>query len=883
MTTTRPARVWAEVTGGDALGRGQQPALCWWLPEGSSVQHAYRLRTDDGCDTGRVDGAVQSFVRLPVFDRSRRSVLAQVKVWTDLGESAWSQSVRLESGLLGEQDWQARWIGVQEAERPEAGSRPAYWLRTVFDAPSSAEARLYLTALGLYEAFLDGTRVGDAELAPGYTQYRARVQYQAYDVTSLVRPGRHVLAVLLADGWYRGQVGLPRAADQFGGDVALRAQVDVRTGPGWQVAAASEPGWRTAPSHITAADLIGGQREDRRRLEETVHDLSFDDRTWREAVARDVDVAIVRSVAPPVRRVQEIRPATVRPVRGPGNGTDAFVVDFGQNFSGWVRLERPADERVTLTHGEWLDRDGDLTTRHLDVDLPIFPERLPLGQVDEVVSAGNGDAFEPRFTTHGFRYVRIQGQPGPFGPNDITGVVVHSDLRRLGWFSCSDDRVSRLHEAVVWSLRSNMCDIPTDCPQRERAGWTGDWQIFAPTAAYLYDVLAFTRKWLGDVALDQRADGCVANISPCPPAEGFDGRLGALHGSAGWGDVVVSAPWDLYQAYGDTSLLRETWGIMTAWAGFAADAAAGGRHPDRAAARPEPAAHERYLWDTGFHWGEWLEPGGAPGDFGAFVRADKSEVATAYLHRSAATMVRVAAVLGLPEERWRRYRDVAAGALDAWRREFVRPDGTLAVQTQASHVRALAFGLVPEELRPPVAARLAELVGLAGGHLTTGFLSTPYLLPVLADHGYLDTAYELLLQDTPPSWLTMVDRGATTMWEEWEGVDGRGAPHASLNHYSKGAVASFLHRYVAGLRPAEPGYRTFEVHPRPGGGIASATARHISPFGPIEVSWWLEGRSMELDVLVPPGTTATVILPGEAPLHATPGRHRWTSAAGVVP
>ena len=487
--------------------------------------------------------------------------------------------------------------------------------------------------------------------------------------------------------------------------------------------------------------------------------------------------------------------------------------------------------------------------------------------------------FEPRFTTHGFRYVRIQGQPGPFGPHDVTGVVVHSDLRRLGWFSCSDDRVSRLHEAVVWSLRSNMCDIPTDCPQRERAGWTGDWQIFTPTAAYLYDVLAFSRKWLGDVSLDQRADGCVANISPCPPAEGFDGRLGALNGSAGWGDVVVSAPWDLYQAYGDTSLLSETWGTMTAWVGFAAAAAAGGRHPDRAAARPVPAAHERYLWDTGFHWGEWLEPGGAPADFGAFVRADKSEVATAYLHRSAATLVRVAEVLGLPGEQWHRYREIAAGALDAWRREFIRPDGTLAVQTQASHVRALAFGLVPEELRPPVAARLAELVGLADGHLTTGFLSTPYLLPVLADHGYLEVAYELLLQDTPPSWLTMVDRGATTVWEEWEGVDGHGVPHASLNHYSKGAVAAFLHRYVAGLRPVSPGYRTFDVRPRPGGGITSATARHISPFGPIEVSWRLAGGSMELDLLIPPGTTATVTLPGEPPRDAAPGRHRWTGAA----
>jgi alpha-L-rhamnosidase len=320
---------------------------------------------------------------------------------------------------------------------------------------------------------------------------------------------------------------------------------------------------------------------------------------------------------------------------------------------------------------------------------------------------------------------------------------------------------------------------------------------------------------------------------------------------------------------------------MTAWAGFAADAAAGGRHPDRAAARPEPAAHERYLWDTGYHWGEWLEPGGASSDFAAFAQADKSEVATAYLHRSATTMVRVAQVLGLPEEQWRRHRDIAAGALDAWRREFVRPDGTLVVQTQASHVRALAFALVPEELRPSVAARLAELVGLAGGHLTTGFLSTPYLLPVLADHGYLDTAYELLLQDTPPSWLTMVDRGATTTWELWEGVDGYGVPHASLNHYSKGAVAVFLHRYVAGLRLTAPGYRTFEVRPRPGGGITSATTRHVSPFGPIEVSWSLRGRSMELDVLVPPGTTATVILPGEKPRNAAPGQHRWIGVAAT--
>ena len=864
-------RVWAEIVGGDALGRGQEPAVCWWLPEGASAQRAYRLRTDDGFDTGRVDSGVQSFVRVPVFDRSRRCTAARVKVWTDLGVSEWSEPVGLESGLLDEADWSARWIGPTEEQRPEPGSRPAYWLRTTFEAPPSDRARLYITALGLYEAFLDGRRIGDVELAPGYTQYRARVQYQTYDVTPLVPPGRHVLAALLADGWYRGQVGLPRAADQYGRDLALRAQLEVRTGPQWRVVACTGPGWRVSPSRITAADLIGGQREDHRRPEEAVHDVSFDDQPWRTAVTRDVEVTIVRSVAPPVRRVEEIRPAAVRPARG-GN---AFVVDFGQNFSGWGRLARPgpAGGRVTLAHGEWLDRDGDLTTAHLDVDLPVVPEPLPLGQVDEVVAGG--DPFEPRFTTHGFRYVRVEGHPGPLGPGDVTGVVVHSDLRRTGWFSCSDERVNRLHEAVVWSLRSNICDIPTDCPQRERAGWTGDWQIFAPTAAYLYDVLAFTRKWLGDVMLDQRADGCVANMSPCPPAEGFGGPLGGLHGSAGWGDVIVSVPWDLYLAYGDTSLLRETWPGMTAWVRFAAAAAAGGRHPARAAARPDPAAHERYLWDTGFHWGEWLEPGVTATDFPAFARADKSEVATAYLHRSAATVARVAEVLRQPGEP---YRAIAAGALEAWRREFVRDDGTLAVQSQASHVRALAFGLVPGELRADVAARLAELIGRAGGHLGTGFLSTADLLPVLAEAGYLGLAYHLLRRDTPPSWLTMVDRGATTVWEHWDGVDSGGVPHGSLNHYSKGTVATFLHRCVAGLCPTAPGYRAFEVRPRPGGGITWASSCHVGPFGPIEIAWRVTGGSMELDVLVPGGTTATVVMPGAGPRDVGPGRHHWAGA-----
>jgi alpha-L-rhamnosidase len=873
-----PERVRVELAGGDRFGVGDQPALSWWLPAGSITQHAYRVVTDDGYDSEVVASAQQSHVRVPVHDRSRRRTQARVQVRTDQGESDWSAAVQLDSGLLNESDWSAAWIGVDEPERAPKSRRPAYWLRSVFDTPMAPDsAWMYVTALGLYEVYLNGTRVGDEELTPGYTQYAHRVPYQIYDVKSLLRAGPNVVAVLLADGWYRGQVGMPRAADQFGLSTALRLQLETRRRMGDDETcrlAATNLSWRTAESPILSADLIAGQGEDHRRLAHNVHNQDFDATNWPTATPISTSVRIVRPISPPVRRIQELRPVSIRPTQD----GEAHIVDLGQNINGWLRLTAlgPAGTRITMRHGEHLDPEGDLTTAHLDVNLPIMPEPLPAGQVDTVISGGvAGDVFEPRFTTHGFRYARIEGLGPALRTEDVTGIVVHSELRRTGWFECSDERLNRLHEAVVWSLRDNVCAIPTDCPQRERAGWTGDWQLFAPTAAYLYDVLGFTRSWLRDVALDQRADGCVANLSPCPPAEGFDGPLGALNGSAGWGDVVVSAPWDLYQAYGDASLLRESLTSARVWVDYAARRARAERHPSRAQRQPE--AHEEYLWDAGFHWGEWLEPDADLSDFGAFVQADKSEVATAYLHRSAATLASIAVVIG---EDPAPYRLLADGTRRAWVAEFVGPDGTLRTQTQAAHVRALAFDLLEPDQRAPVAARLAELVAAAGGHLTTGFLSTPMLLPVLASTGHLDTAYSLLLQDTEPSWLTMIERGATTVWERWNGVDADGVAHESLNHYSKGAVVSFLHQHVAGLRATAPGYRTFSVQPQPGGGLTSARACLECPYGLIEVSWVIRARVFTLTVTTPPGTTGDVILPdGTGPQRVGPGVHTWTSIA----
>jgi alpha-L-rhamnosidase len=625
------------------------------------------------------------------------------------------------------------------------------------------------------------------------------------------------------------------------------------------------------PSHILSADLIAGERQDLRRVVAGWSEAGGDDAGWDEVLVADLGLdRLVDSPAPPVRRVEELVPVSVTRV-----ASDRQVIDLGQNVNRWVRLGRlgPAGTRLVLTHGEHLDAAGDVTTGHLRPDFPFLPAPLPAGQVDEVVSAGApGDVFEPRRTTHGFRYVRVEGHPEDLTRDDVRGVVVHTDMRRRGWFACSDERVNRLHEAVVWGLRDNACDIPTDCPQRERAGWTGDWQIFVRTAAFLYDVAGYSTKWLRDVVSAQAEDGTVLNMAPCPRSEGLGGPTGALNGSAGWGDAVVVVPWELYRAYGDERVLTEAWPAIVAWLDRAERMAREGRHPERAARRPVPEPHEEYLWDTGFHWGEWLAPGEEPTDFGAFVAADKSDVATAYLASSAELAAGIAGVLGEGDTA-SRYTALAGRARNAWRAEFVDGAGRLTPDTQANHVRALAFGLVPDELRGVVAGRLADLVRAAGTRLATGFLATPDLLPVLADAGHLDLAYDLLLQDAGPSWLAMIGRGATTMWEHWDGVDADGLAHGSLNHYSKGAVVSFLHRYVAGIELLDeaPAYRRFQVRPRPGGGLTWAEAAHESPFGRIEPSWRLAGGRLHVRVLVPAGTQAEIALPDGSTRATGPG------------
>ncbi|WP_433381994.1 family 78 glycoside hydrolase catalytic domain [Actinoplanes sp. CA-142083] len=833
-----------------------EPRLSWKLPAGAARQLAYRLRADNGWDTGRIldDRSLLIPYAGPSLRPAER-VTWQVQVWTDLGEHDWSSPSWFEAGVLPA----ASWI-------EPAGSL----VRGTFQAPPISRARLYITAHGLYEAFLNGVRVGDAELTPGFTQYRKRLQVQAYDVTALVREGGNALGVILSDGWYRGQTGALHRPAQWGDRTALLAELHLRLLDGSSVVVGTGPSWRAAAGHLCAADLIAGQHTDFTKYPSDWNKPDFDDNAWLPvaAVDRGHDT-LTDSPAPPVRRVEEITPVSVTTLG------DRQIVDLGQNINGWIRLTRLGSAPITLTHGEALDATGDVTTEHLRPDFPFLPAPLPAGMVDVVVPAGTpGETFEPRHTTHGFRYVRVEGLTEKLSPDDVRGVVVHTDMRRTGWFECSDPRVNALHEAAVWSLRDNACDIPTDCPQRERAGWTGDWQTFAETAASLYDIAGFSTKWLRDVIADQWDDGTIANMSPCPPAEGFGSPMAHLNGSAGWGDAIVVVPWRLFRAYGDTRVLAECWPAMEAWMSRGFAMARENRHPDRVARRPVAEPHEAYLWDSGFHWGEWLAPGEEPGDFPAFVAADKSDVATAYLAYSAGLMARIAAVLGKPASPW---DTLAASARDAWQREFLGPDGRLTPDTQANHVRALAFDLIPPSLRDAVADRLVALVREAGNHLATGFLATPDLLPALADAGHAEVAYALLMQDTAPSWLYMIDHGATTMWERWDGVSATGEVRESLNHYAKGAVVSFLHRYVAGLALVEPAYRRFRVHPRPGAGLSWAHAAHESPYGRIEVRWSLTGDRFDLSVSVPPGTTAEAVLPDGTTHELAPGEHHLTA------
>jgi alpha-L-rhamnosidase len=829
---------------GPVLGIGTPtPRLSWVIPQAEQgfEQTAYEIelaRGEGPPSSVVVESREQVLVPWPAEPlTSRESVQVRVRVRGDAEWSDWSRPAVVAAGLLSVDNWTARFVSPVELGGMEM---PAPILRTTFNLPAgTVSARLYATAHGVYEATINGQPVSDHVLAPGWTSYSHRLRYQTYDVTDLLAVGQNEIEVLLGNGWYRGRLGFQGARAKYGDRLALLAQLEVTTADGSVQTIATDESWSARESKVLADDLYDGQRTD----------LRGPAGGGRDSAVVVVDGDLSRLVAPdgpPVRVTQ-----TLLAVKVFSSPSGATLVDFGQNVVGWVRLRvrgHASGDEVVVRHAEVLEH-GELGVR------PLRTAKA----TDSYLLAGDAEEMlESRLTFHGFRYAEISGV-ADLRPEDVEAVVIGSDLRRTGWFTSSNALLNRFHENVVWGMRGNFVDVPTDCPQRdERLGWTGDIQVFSPTASFLFDSAGFLTSWLADLSAEQEPDGSVPYVVP-----DVIGNPGPA--AAAWGDAAVVVPWVVYQRAGDASLLERQLPSMRAWV----DRISGLAGADR-------------LWSGGFQFGDWLDPT-APPDNPAAAQADPDVIATAHLARSAEIVGLAAEVVG-DLETAKRYEGLAGEVRDAFAGEYVTAGGRVLSDAPTAYALALEWALLPtESQRTRAGLRLADLVRTSGFRISTGFVGTPLMTDALTSAGEVDLAYRLLLQTGCPSWLYSVSMGATTVWERWDSMlpDGSINPGqmTSFNHYALGAVADWMHRTVAGLAPAAPGYRDLEVRPLPGGGLTSASARHLTPYGEASVSWQRADGRMNLQVQVPVGSTATVHVPGSArPEHVGHGHHEWDVA-----
>ncbi|NUR06717.1 MAG: family 78 glycoside hydrolase catalytic domain [Nocardioidaceae bacterium] len=714
-----------------------------------------------------------------------------------------------------------------------------------------ADARLHVSALGVFEATLNGTAVSDDVLSPGWSSYEWRLRYRTYDVAAQLRQTT-VLGLALGNGWYRGRLTWSGQRALYGDRLGAIAQLEVTFADGHRQVVVTDRSWTAGPSAVVADDLYDGQTIDARRRDDSWTRPGADPEGWVGVEVLDFDTSLLTPyVGPPVVRHEVVRPVEIW--TSPSGRT---LVDFGQNLVGWlrVRVRGEAGHQVTVRHAEVLEHE----------ELGVRPLRTAEA-TDRFVLSGGDDVFEPTMTFHGFRYAEVEGWPGELGADDLEAVVVHSDLRRTGSFECSDPMLNQLHRNVVWGLKGNFLDVPSDCPQRdERLGWTGDIAVFAPTAAFLYDVDGFLRDWLRDLAAEQQAeDGMVAFVVPdalkyAPPKEMRDRESTAL-----WSDAAVWVPWALWQAYGDRAVLETQYDSMVA-------------HVRRVESLLSPNG----LWDTGFQFGDWLDPQ-APPDDPAAAKADRGVVATASAHRSARLVAETAELLGRGEDA-ASLSDLASRLRDAFHKHYVHDDGTIESDAATVYALAIVFGLLDDGGRAAAGRRLSELVAENGYHVATGFAGTPYVCDALSATGHLDDAYRLLLERSCPSWLYPVTMGATTVWERWDSMlpDGTINPGqmTSFNHYALGAVADWMHRTVGGLAPLEPGYGRVLVAPAPGGDLTWATTGLQTRHGRVEVRWRRDDGRLTVETSLPEGVTGILRVEGQDDIDLGSGSHVHTTA-----
>ncbi|KAH8881093.1 glycoside hydrolase family 78 protein [Thozetella sp. PMI_491] len=856
------------------------PRISWRLAADENtknwIQDSYEIEIArlDSSETYRVESSESVLVPWPGNALQSREI-ASVKVrshgkTTDAAgqvttmSTEWSSPATVEVALLDKGDWTAKLTTSALASNENETIRPILF-RKSFSLPENegeiSKARLYITAHGLYEAFLNGQRIGTEEMAPGWTSYGHRLLYQSFDVKAALASGKpNVFGVEVGEGWFAGRLGMEGRRCFYGSRLACLAQLEVSFASGHVYTLVSDGTWKCHQSGTTRSEIYDGEDYDSREGKQGWNsDPSFDENSWTVTEELEFPPAkLLASDTPPVRTKE-----TVSPIKIFKSKSGKTLVDFGQNLVGRLLVNLPKatsvdGQTVSFSHAEVLERD-ELGTRPLRGAKPI--DRV-------ILSQGQPSQWSPKFTFHGFRYVQVDGWPtedGMPGQDDIKALVLHSDMTRTGWFSCSDSLVNQLHENVVWSMKGNFLSVPTDCPQRdERLGWTGDIQVFCPSASFLFNTQGFLGSWLDDVSAEQLEDGkngvpglVVPDVFGKPPIPPDPQSV--------WHDVTVLTPWDLYNSSGDVEILRRQYASMKAWVDQGIPRGSNG------------------LWDqNAWQFGDWLDPAAPPAE-PAMARTDGILVADAYLVRVLETIVKVSSLLGETEDT-ERYGKEAASVRKAFGQEYITPSGLLVGDTQTAHALAICFGLYDGKHQvAKSASRLAHLVHADKYRIATGFAGTPLITHALSDTGNYQLAYRMLLEKSCPSWLYPITMGATTIWERWDSMLPDGSINTgqmtSFNHYALGSVANWLHKNVGGISPLEPGWRKIQVRPVPGGTITSAKVEYDSPYGRIECSWEAgeADGTFNMVLVVPPNVEAVVILPSDWNETDTDGMEKGTA------
>jgi len=821
----------------------EQPRLSWQLysDQQNVVQSAYEIRAAGSVkdlaskskqlwNSGKVESnkSVNVVYGGPQPESTQR-VYWQVRVWDNTGKaSSWSEPAYWEMGILKPELWKASWIALPNEPESE-DSKPAQYFRNEFSTSKTVKsARAYVTSHGLYQLFLNGDKVGDQLFTPGWTSYNKRLQYQTYDVTKMLQK-ENAVGVVLGDGWYRGNIGWVSANGYYGNELALLFQLKIDYTDGSSEWIVSDKNWKVNNGPIRKSDIYNGETYDARLELTGWAGTGYNASEWKsvEEVDQQKDLLIAPQGVP-VKAVEELNP--IEFITTPKGEK---VYDMGQNMVGWIRIKMKgkAGQKVQLKFAEVLDKEGNFYTANL----------RSAECTDTYIFGKDGEAvYEPKFTFHGFRYLQLIGFDEIPAKEDITGVVIYSDMEPTGTFACNNEMINQLQHNIQWGQKGNFLDVPTDCPQRdERLGWTGDAQVFSMTAGYNFNVAAFYTKWMKDVAADQLANGVIPHVIP--------DVLNGQGGATGWADVVAIIPWSVYKIYGDTRILEENYPAITKWVGYM-----------------NQRAGDDYLWTGDTHYGDWLAYATTRSDYPG-ATTEKDLLATAYFYYTTTLTAKIAQLIGKPQDA-QKYKQLAANIKEAFNDEFVTPNGRLVSHTQTAYVIALTFGILPDSMVGDAAAYLAKDVEKFR-HLTTGFLGTPILCPTLSAIGRDDLAFMLLNRKEYPSWLYPVTQGATTIWERWDGQKPDGSFQDvgmnSFNHYAYGAIGEWLYNHVAGIKVDEnnPGYKKFFLAPNPGGGLTQVDATFNSVYGPIKSDWKISDGQMTYQVEVPANTSAEVVLP----------------------